>query len=71
MICLLCIQQLPPGEERMVISTLWSLPGLHAHAAWIIISALINSRKPIAWKKLNALHYFMLSIRIAFQIIKK
>jgi len=55
----------------MVISTLWSLPGLHAYAAWIIISALINSRKPIAWKKLNALHYFMLSIRIAFQIIKK
>jgi len=52
----------------MVIFTLWSLPGLHAHIAWIIISTLINSKKPIVWKKLNAFHYFMLFIRIAFQI---
>jgi len=44
-----------------------SLPDLHAHTAWIIFSALINSKMPIA----NAFHYFMLFmlfIRIAFQI---
>jgi len=27
-----------------------------------------NSKKPITWKKLSAFHYFMLIIRIAFQI---
>jgi len=52
----------------MVIFTLRSLPGLHAHTAWIIIKALINSKQAIAWKKLNAFHYFMVFIRIAFQI---
>jgi len=52
----------------MVIFTLRSLPGLHAHIAWTIISALINSKKSIAWKKPNAFHYFMLFISIAFQI---
>jgi len=50
----------------MVIFILRSLPGLHTHTAWTIISALIKS--PIAWKSLNALNYFMLFIRIAFQI---
>jgi len=63
----LSIQQLPPAEEGMVIFTLRSLPGLQAHTTWIIISTLINSKKPIAWKKLNAFHYFILFIRIAFQ----
>jgi len=52
----------------MVIFTLRNLTGLHAQTAWIIISALINSKKSIAWKKLNEFHYFMLFIRIAFQI---
>ena len=52
-----CIQQLPPVKERMVIFTLPILTGLHDQTAWIIISALINSKKPIAWKKLNAFHY--------------
>jgi len=50
----------------MVIFTVQNLPGLHAHTTWITISALINSKKPIAWKKLSAFHYFMLFIRIAF-----
>jgi len=48
MFVMLKSQQLPPAEEKMVIFTLWSLPGLHAHTAWTIISALINSKKPIA-----------------------
>jgi len=52
------IQQLPPAEENMVIFTLWSLPGLHAHSAWIIISALINSKKSIAWKKTQRISLF-------------
>jgi len=41
-------QQLPLAEERMVIYTLLSLPGLHAQIASIIILALINTRKPVA-----------------------
>ena len=52
-----CIQQLPPVEERLVIFTIPSLTGLHDQTAWIIISALINPEKPVAWKKLNAFHY--------------
>ena len=52
----------------MVIFTLLTLPGLHAKTAWIIVSALINSKKPIVWKKVNAFHYSRLFIRIAFQI---
>jgi len=57
-------------ESPQMNVLLWSLslPGLHAHTAWIIISALITPKKPIAWKKPNAFHYFMLFISIAFQI---
>jgi len=53
MTCLLCSNHLAvtTDREKMVIFTLWSTPGLHAHTAWIIISALSNSKKPIAWKK--------------------
>jgi len=41
----------------MVIFIIPILPGLHAQTTWIIISALINTKK--AWKKtLNAFHYF-------------
>ena len=57
---------LPPAEERMVIFTLSSLPGLHAQTACIIISSLTNTIKPTGWKKVSAFHYFMLFIRIAF-----
>ena len=63
----LSIQQFPPAKERMAIFTLPSLPGLHDQTAWIIILALINAKRPIAWKKRNAFHYFILFIRIAFQ----
>ena len=44
-----------PTEERMVIFTPQSLPGLYAQTAWIIISGLIKSKKPIAWK--NSMHF--------------
>jgi len=52
----------------MIIFALPSLPDLHAQTAWIIISAVINSEKPITRKKLNAFHYSRLFIRIALQI---
>jgi len=35
----------------MVTFALSSLPGLHAQTAWITISALINIKKPLAWKR--------------------
>ena len=42
----------------MVICMLWSLTGLHAHTAWIIISALISSKKPVTWKKTQRISLF-------------
>jgi len=37
----------------MAMFTLPSLPDLHAQTVWIITSVLINTKKPIAWKKLH------------------
>jgi len=56
-ICLLCSKHpgvtTGQGKNGNIYTT--NLPGLHAQTAWIIISALINPKKPIAWKKNNAL----------------
>jgi len=68
-ICLLCSK--PPAvttsRGKKVIFTLPRLPGLHAQIAWIIIAALINTKKSIILKKLKAFDYFMLFITVAFQ----
>jgi len=42
----------------MVIFTLPSLPGLSAQRASIIISALIDTKKPIAWNKTQRIALF-------------
>jgi len=44
-----------PGN---IYSTLPSLPCLHAQTAWIIISALTNTKYPIAWKKTQRISLF-------------
>ena len=42
----------------MVMFTLPSFPGISAQTAWITISALINTKKPIAWNKTQRIGLF-------------
>jgi len=59
-ICLLCSKHpaVTTGRGKLVIFTLPSMPDLNAHTAWIIISALITSKKSIAWKKTQRISLF-------------
>ena len=69
-ICLLCskhpVVNTGRGKNCNVFTT--EPEGLNGQASWITISALINTKMQLAWKKINVPRCFIVCIKIALQI---